>query len=202
MVEMNAVYKGQLSCTVSHGPSGCELITDAPKTLISEENTTSLTIISGNLRNGVEITGEMATETQFIRAWIGLDPMGDPLEAFFHRYVESPLSNYIANVCVGRAREPNWKEERALRLDSPAQARAALGKFVAEKNLSGASVRDAEGERLVVSVRGADAAAWLASLREMTSELPLRITAARIARAGPGLVDGEVTLAPVGQKWQ
>ena len=48
----------------------------------------------------------------------------------------------------------------------------------------------------------ADATAWLASLREMTSELPLRITAARIARAGPGLVDGEVTLAPVGQKWQ
>ena len=98
--------------------------------------------------------------------------------------------------------EARGLKERALRLDSPAQARAALGKFVAEKHLSGASVRDAEGARLVVSVRGADVTAWLASLREMTSELPLRITAARIARAGPGLVDGEVTLAPVGQKWQ
>lgn len=31
MVEMNAEYKGQLSCTVTHGPSACELITDAPK---------------------------------------------------------------------------------------------------------------------------------------------------------------------------
>lgn len=31
MVEMNAEYKGQLSCTLTHGPSGCELITDAPK---------------------------------------------------------------------------------------------------------------------------------------------------------------------------
>ncbi|MEI6234953.1 MAG: OsmC family protein [Planctomycetota bacterium] len=31
MVEMSAEYKGQLSCTVKHGPSGCEIITDAPK---------------------------------------------------------------------------------------------------------------------------------------------------------------------------
>ena len=31
MVEMHAEYKGQLSCTVRHGPSGCEIITDAPK---------------------------------------------------------------------------------------------------------------------------------------------------------------------------
>lgn len=98
--------------------------------------------------------------------------------------------------------EAKTLKERALRLDSPAQAKSALGKFVAEKNLPGATVRDAEGEHLVVAVRGADAATWLASLREMTSELPLRITAARIARAGPGVVDAEATLAPVGQKWQ
>ncbi len=31
MVEMSAEYKGQLSCTLRHGPSGCEIVTDAPK---------------------------------------------------------------------------------------------------------------------------------------------------------------------------
>lgn len=31
MVEMSATYTGQLSCTVHHGPSGCEIVTDAPK---------------------------------------------------------------------------------------------------------------------------------------------------------------------------
>ncbi|HLX60797.1 MAG TPA: OsmC family protein [Planctomycetota bacterium] len=31
MVEMIAEYQGQLSCTVTHGPSGCEIVTDAPK---------------------------------------------------------------------------------------------------------------------------------------------------------------------------
>ena len=31
MVEMTAEYKGQLSCTLRHGPSGCEIVTDAPK---------------------------------------------------------------------------------------------------------------------------------------------------------------------------
>jgi len=98
--------------------------------------------------------------------------------------------------------EARQLKDRALRLDSPAQAKAALSKLVAEKNLPRASVRDAEDQRLVVSVRGADAAAWLGSLREMTSELPLRITAARITRAGPGVVDADATLAPVGQKWQ
>ena len=98
--------------------------------------------------------------------------------------------------------EARQLKDRALRLDSPAQAKAALGKLVAEKSLPGASVRDADEQRLLVSVRGADAAAWLGSLREMTSELPLRITAARITRAGPGVVDAEATLAPVGQKWQ
>ena len=31
MLEMNAVYEGQLSCTVTHEPSGCKLVSDAPK---------------------------------------------------------------------------------------------------------------------------------------------------------------------------
>jgi putative redox protein len=31
MVEMNAVYEGQLHCSVTHGPSGNVISTDAPK---------------------------------------------------------------------------------------------------------------------------------------------------------------------------
>ena len=42
--------------------------------------------------------------------------------------------------------------------------------------------------------------AWLAWLKDTTSELPLRIAAARMARVGTGLVDAEVTLAPAGQR--
>ena len=30
MVTINAVYDGDLSCIATHGPSGCELRTDAP----------------------------------------------------------------------------------------------------------------------------------------------------------------------------
>jgi general secretion pathway protein M len=93
-------------------------------------------------------------------------------------------------------------KERALRLDSRAQAKAALTKLAAEKNLAGATVRDTEDQRLVLAVRGADAAAWLGCLGEISTELPLRITAARISRTGPGVVDAEATLTPVGQKWQ
>jgi general secretion pathway protein M len=93
-------------------------------------------------------------------------------------------------------------KERALRLDSAAQAKAALSKLAAEKNLAGATVRDTDDQRLVLAVRGADAAAWLGCLREISTDLPLRIAAARIARTAPGVVDAEATLAPVGQKWQ
>jgi putative redox protein len=31
MVEMKAEYQGQLSCTLTHGPSGGQIVTDAPK---------------------------------------------------------------------------------------------------------------------------------------------------------------------------
>ena len=31
MVEIEAVYEGQLHCTATHGPSGATLPTDAPK---------------------------------------------------------------------------------------------------------------------------------------------------------------------------
>jgi type II secretory pathway component PulM len=84
-------------------------------------------------------------------------------------------------------------------LESPEQTRAALTRFLGEKGVAGAQIRE-EGERVIVSAKRVDAAAWLAWLKDTTSELPLRIAAARMARVGTGLVDAEVTLAPAGQK--
>lgn len=89
---------------------------------------------------------------------------------------------------------------RARSPESPAQTKAALDKLLAERNIVGGTVRDGEDQRLIVSVRRADAAAWLAWLKEASSELPLRVSTARISRVAPGLVDAEVALAPVGQK--
>ena len=89
---------------------------------------------------------------------------------------------------------------RARSPESPAQTKAALDKLLAERNIVGGTVRHGEDQRLIVSVRRADAAAWLAWLKEASSELPLRVSTARISRVAPGLVDAEVALAPVGQK--
>lgn len=89
---------------------------------------------------------------------------------------------------------------RAVTADSPAQAKAALVKLAAEKNLASASVQDAADQRLVVAVRKADAMSTLALLKDASSELPLRISAARISRAAPGIVDADVTLTPVGPR--
>ena len=88
---------------------------------------------------------------------------------------------------------------RTRTLESPEQTRASLTRFLAEKNVAGAQIRD-EGERVIVSAKRIDAAAWLAWLKDTTSELPLRIAAARMTRVGTGIVDAEVTLAPAGQK--
>ena len=84
-------------------------------------------------------------------------------------------------------------------LESPAQTRAALTRLLAEKGIGGAQLRE-EGERIVVSAKRTEAAAWLTWLKDASNELPLRIAAVRIARVGAGLVDAEVTLAPAGQK--
>jgi general secretion pathway protein M len=84
-------------------------------------------------------------------------------------------------------------------LESPEQTKAALTRLLAEKNISGAQVRE-EGERIIVSAKRTEAAAWLTWLKDASNELPLRIAAARIARVSAGLVDAEVTLAPAGQK--
>jgi len=84
-------------------------------------------------------------------------------------------------------------------LESPEQTRAALTRFLGEKGVSGAQIRE-EGDRIVVSAKRIDAAAWLAWLKDTTNELPLRIAAARMSKVSTGLVDAEVTLAPAGQK--
>jgi len=84
-------------------------------------------------------------------------------------------------------------------LESPEQTRAALTRLLAEKGVAGAQLRD-EGERIVVSAKRTEVAGWLAWLKDASSQLPLRIAAARIARVGAGLVDAEVTLMPAARK--
>jgi general secretion pathway protein M len=83
--------------------------------------------------------------------------------------------------------------------ESPAQTKAALTKLLAKRLIAESAIRD-DGERFVVSARRADAAAWLSWLQEASSELALRVSAARMSRVAPGVVDAEVTLAPVGQR--
>ncbi|HYR35188.1 MAG TPA: type II secretion system protein GspM [Burkholderiales bacterium] len=83
--------------------------------------------------------------------------------------------------------------------EAPAQTKAALGRMLAERNIAVGTIRDDE-DRLVVSARRADAAAWLAWLQEVSTELPLRVSSARLARVAPGVVDADVTLTPVGPK--
>lgn len=89
---------------------------------------------------------------------------------------------------------------RASTTDSPAQARAALVKLAAEKNLPSTTVQDGDNQRLVVALRKADATSTLALLKDASSELPLRISVARISRTAPGVVDADVTLTPVGPR--
>ena len=87
---------------------------------------------------------------------------------------------------------------RALTVESPEQTRAAVARLLAEKRLE-PTLREAEG-RLVYSVKRADAAAWVGWLNEVSSALPLRVTSAQVTRAGPGVIDAEVALAPAGSK--
>jgi type II secretory pathway component PulM len=87
---------------------------------------------------------------------------------------------------------------RALTIESPEQTRAAVARLLAEKRLE-PTLREADG-RLLYSVKRADAAAWVGWLNEVSSALPLRVTSAQVTRAGPGVVDAEVALAPAGSK--
>ena len=88
---------------------------------------------------------------------------------------------------------------RTRTLESPEQTKAALTRLFAEKNINGAQLRE-EGERIIVSAKRIEVAAWLAWLKDASGELPLRIAAARMVRVSAGLVDAEATLAPAGQK--
>jgi len=89
---------------------------------------------------------------------------------------------------------------RTRALESAEKTKATLARLLAEKSLSAEPIRDAEGERLVVTVKRADAGSWLAWLKDASSELPLRVSAVRMSRVAPGLVDAEATLMPAGQK--
>ena len=98
------------------------------------------------------------------------------------------------------ALEAKKLKTRARTLESAEQTKAALTKLLAEKNIAGGSIREGDDQRLLLTVRRADAASWFAWLQEASTELPLRVASARISRVGPGLVDAEVALAPVAQK--
>ena len=98
------------------------------------------------------------------------------------------------------AQEAKKLNTRAVTADSPAHTRAALIKLAAEKNLASATVQDGDNQRLVVALRKADATSTLALLKDASSELPIRISTARIARSAPGIVDADVTLTPAGSR--
>jgi general secretion pathway protein M len=98
------------------------------------------------------------------------------------------------------ALEAKKLKTRTRALESPEQTKAALAKLLAEKSIAAGPIREGDGDRFLVSVRRAEAASWLAWLKDASTELPLRVASARISRVGPGLVDAEVALTPAGQK--
>jgi general secretion pathway protein M len=87
---------------------------------------------------------------------------------------------------------------RARTVESPSEAKAALTKLLAEKNLPSTALQQGDDQRLVISVRRVDATTCLSWLKDASTQLPLRISSARITRSAPGLVDADVTLTPVG----
>jgi general secretion pathway protein M len=89
-------------------------------------------------------------------------------------------------------------KQHAVRFENAGELRAAAAKLLAERNLA-ATLQAGDGERLVLAARRVDAANCLAALKDVSSALPLRIVAARITRVAAGMVDAEVTLAPVGK---
>lgn len=88
-------------------------------------------------------------------------------------------------------------KERGLRFDNPQSIRAAATKLIAERNLPAAALRPGEGDGMVLALRGVEASNCLAALKELSTELPLRISSARITRVAAGMVDAEITLMPV-----
>ena len=88
-------------------------------------------------------------------------------------------------------------KERTLRFDSEQALRAAATKLLAERNLPAAALQSGEGDAMVLALRAVEAANCLGALKELSSELPLRISSARITRVARGMVDADVTLTPV-----
>lgn len=88
-------------------------------------------------------------------------------------------------------------KERGLRFDNPQSLRAAATKLIAERNLPADALRPGEGDGMVLALRSVEASNCLGALKELSSELPLRISSARITRIAAGMVDAEVTLMPV-----
>jgi general secretion pathway protein M len=84
---------------------------------------------------------------------------------------------------------------RSLALESPERLKAALARLLAENNVPADALREVEGRGLVLTVRRADAASCFAWVQQASAELALRVSYARVARAGPGLVDAEIALA-------
>ena len=111
---------------------------------------------------------------------------------------ELPLLRAQAAQVQALRLEARGLKERAVRFDNAGELRAAATKLLAERNVPPAALRPGEGERLVLTLRRVDAANCLAALQDVACALPLRITAARLTRVAPGMVDAEVTLAPVG----
>lgn len=114
--------------------------------------------------------------------------------------VELPRLQAEAAEVEALALEAKKLRPRALGVESPAQMKSALERLLAEKQIAGGSIREGEDRRLLLTLRRAEAGACIAWLKDASTELPLRVSAARISRAGPGLVDAEIALAPPGQK--
>jgi general secretion pathway protein M len=98
------------------------------------------------------------------------------------------------------AQEAKRLRTRTLAVESPEQLKAALNRLLAEKQIVGITIRDGDDRRVLISARRVEAAAWLAWMKEVSSELPLRVASARISRIAPGVIDAELALAPPGQK--
>lgn len=95
------------------------------------------------------------------------------------------------------AAEAKRLRTRTRSVASPGEARAAAARLAAQHGIAASALRDEGGERLVLTLRRADAARVLAWAKDASTTLPLRVVAARIVRAGPGLVDADITLVAV-----
>lgn len=95
------------------------------------------------------------------------------------------------------AAEAKKLRTRTRNVASPGEARAAAARLAAQHGIAASALREEGGERLVLTLRRTDAARVLAWVKDASTTLPLRVVAARIVRAGPGVVDADITLDAV-----